>query len=177
VPLMDVPDVPPHEADGGGRPGKAGTRGRRRKERAIGLCRGVDYSKPGHERMDFLSPGLAADQYFVAYEKRPWDPWKKPSSDVELIVPPKHGKLEFVSHKDGGVLPAYTPVPEYVGDERIVFRVKVEGTTVRVIYLLKVTKRFADEAGVHEDLCRKTGNQWKISVADEPDHPPSSRSA
>ena len=51
-----------------------------------------------------------------------------------------------------------------MGDERIVFKVNVDATIVRVVYFLKVTKLSTDAAGVNDLLCKKTGGHWKISA-------------
>lgn len=160
---LDVSDAPRHYSVAAIAQAHPPQRPRANKERAIGVCYGVDYNKTGRENVSFLSPGFSADGYFVLYENRSSDPWKVPSRDVALVVKPKHGKLDYTKREDELFYPVYIPSPGYVGDEKIVFKVNVDGTIVRVVYLLKVTKMFADAEGVHDLLCRKTGTQWKIS--------------
>jgi len=41
--------------------------------------------------------------------------------------------------------------------------VKIDGTTVRLVYLLRITDLGVDRAGVDDLLCKKTGKFWKIS--------------
>ena len=79
---------------------------KRRGERAIGICSAVDYNKTELENVAFISPGRVADEYFVLYEDRPSDPWKVPSRDFELVVKPKHGKVDYIKHEDGLSYPA-----------------------------------------------------------------------
>lgn len=132
------------------------------KERAMGVCFGVDYNPAGQEHSSLLSPEYAAASYFSLYENLKVD--KPPLSNVELVVHPTHGKVIYPKYKDGLLHPTYVPDSGYVGDDKIVFNVNVDGVMVRVVYLLKVTKLFADSEGVHDFLCRETGAQWKISI-------------
>ena len=132
-----------------------------RKEHAAGVCFAIDYNSTPNERSTLLSPDAYAVDYFKLYQKR--DIAVPQLADIALVTQPKHGKVIYVKYKDGLSYPEYVPDFGYVGDEKLVFRVKVDGTTVRLAYLLKVTKLGADVEGVQDFLCKKNGNFWKIA--------------
>jgi len=112
--------------------------------------------------------------YFSRYEKREVE--RPPFGNVEVIGSPKHGKLTSLGEY------LYLPDPGYLGDDRAVFRVKIDGTTVRLVYLLRITDLGVDRAGVDDLLCKKTGKFWKISsdiqepvLASSPSNNPSAK--
>lgn len=136
------------------------------RERAIGVCYGVAFNPTGEEHSSLLTPQDVAASYFGFYEKKMVD--VPPLSNVELVGQPKHGKVLYSKYHDGMLHPTYIPAPGYVGDERIVFKVSVDGKTVKVVFLLNVTNRFTatDSSDVQDLLCKKTGDFWRISFWD-----------
>lgn len=131
-----------------------------KKERAMGLCFGVSSSKPEHASAVSLAVEYAAAEYFSLYEKiKVAEP--RPE-EIEIVERPIHGKAIQRTYEDGTSGYDYVPDSGYVGDERIVFRATVDGTTVRLVYLLKVTNVVTDNMS-NDIFCRKTGTQWKIS--------------
>jgi hypothetical protein len=130
------------------------------------MCTVVAYNPTTGQRYSgsSLDPQSLATIYFGLYEKR--EVARPPSSNVELISSPKHGKVKvYEASSEYG----YIPDPGYVGDDRLVFRVNVDGAPLRLVYLLKVTKMSVDAEGVHDVLCKGTGTFWKISL--NPDDP------
>ncbi|MCX7155119.1 MAG: hypothetical protein NTW45_01580 [Rhodocyclales bacterium] len=137
------------------------------QERAMGLCFGVDYNPQDRQYQQgyasSLSPEYAAAEYFKLYEKRTVA--VPASSNVELAEPPKHGKVVYSKFEDGSLNHQYIPDVGYVGDERIVFKVNVDRQTVKLVYLLKVTKVTTGGQVSDDVFCKKTGTQWKISLS------------
>ena len=137
------------------------------KGRAMGICFPIDYNTSGQQyAAGALSPEYAATTYFGLYEKRTID--QPLSSSVELIASPKHGEIVYSKYHDGSLRRDYVPKLGYAGDDKVVFRVKVGETTVRLVYLLKVTKLGVDTEGIQDVLCKETGDLWKISLPDTP---------
>jgi hypothetical protein len=159
---LDIPDVPQHYASAVIAQASQVEKAVPNRERAMGVCFGVDYNQIGQEyAADGLSPEYAAATYFKLYENRTVN--QPPSSNVELVEPPKHGKVVYSKFEDGSLNHQYIPDPGYVGDEKIVFKVNVDGTTVKLAYLLKVTKVVTGGQVSDDVFCKKTGTQWKIS--------------
>lgn len=143
------------------------------RERAMGVCFGVDYN-PVDQQYPALGAGLgpeySAATYFGLYEKRIVN--QPPSANVELVEQPKHGKVIYSKYDDGTLRRGYIPDPGYLGDDKIVFKVNVDGQVVRLVYLLKVTNVVTGGQVSHDVFCKKTGTQWKISSdSDSPQAP------
>ena len=135
------------------------------KERAIGYCLPSAYKRSAsHDVVTGLSPGSVAADYFHLYENRKVDP--ESASRVEVLVSPKHG---MVAPLEGYPIEYdYVPDPGYVGNDKVVLRVYIDRTMVRIVYLLKVTDRGGEDSSpVRDDLCKKTGIRWKISLPTE----------
>ena len=167
---VDVPDLPPPYASVLVAQSNQVTMAAARKERAAGICYAIDYNSTPNENSSFLSPHTVAVDYFKRFEKR--EVAAPQPTDIELITQPRHGKVVYQIYQDGLSYPVYIPDSRYVGDEKLVFRAKVDGTTIRLVYLLKVTDQGADLEGKQDFLCKKTGNFWKIAF--NPTNDPSS---
>lgn len=164
--LAPISDVPQHYASAVVAQASQAQKTPVHKERAMGICFGVDYNQSGQDYVSGgLSPEYLATAYFSGYENR--EVIQPPSSNAKLVTPPKHGKVVVAKYEDGSSKHQYVPAPGFIGDDKIVFRVNIDGTAVSVVYVLKVTKTFTDTPGVHDSLCKKTGTQWKISYVSE----------
>ena len=90
------------------------------------------------------------------------------SEQIQVIRQPKHGSLEYQAYSVGGRPGAdygtyiYTPEKGYLGNDKVIFKLEVNGKIFKVVYIFKV---------VHEDT---VGNDdpsmyackvetWKIS--------------
>ncbi len=133
------------------------------RERAMGVCFSLTYNPTGQEHSAFLSPEYAAAGYFALYENRETN--EPPSSNVELVEPPKHGKVTYSKYEDGLFHHKYIPNPGYVGDDKLVFKVHVDGQIVRLVYLLKISRTVVSNQS-DDVFCKKTGTQWKISLGE-----------
>jgi hypothetical protein len=160
---LDIPDVPQHYASVMVAQANQAVAN---KERAIGYCGAVDYRAAFNiDNYDLLDPETVAAAYFKLYEKI--EVGVPAITNVELVESPKHGKVIYTKYEDGLFHPAYHKDVGYVGDDKTVFKVNVDGKIVRVVYLLKVTDKGADSLEA-QDICKKTGNFWKISLPDIP---------
>lgn len=159
---LDMPDVPQHYASVVVAQANQAQAATVNKERAIGVCYGL-YNPADREYPSLLSPELSAVDYLGLYEKQTVD--VPPVGNVELVEQPKHGKVIYSKYEDGQLHPTYIPDFNYVGDETIVFKVNVEGATVKVVFLLKVTRQVTGGQISDDEFCKKTGTQWKISSA------------
>ena len=151
------------------------------KMRAMGICWPVrsntgtplEYSPKGRPLIEFISdeimpigPVDEAESYFFHYENgkrvghyeggKRLDP--TPDSAVKVIAPPKHGKL-FELEGDPYY---YRSDLGYVGDDKVIFEVMVEGMPVRVVMLLKIRENVVTDAQYNE-YCKV--DRWKISTA------------
>lgn len=160
---LDIPDVPQHYASVMVAQSNQAAAG---KERAIGICYAVDYNTSEMLISDGLGPQFVAKSYFWNYENKKEVALPSPD-DAELVVQPKHGKVDYVKYPSGLLHPQYVPDAGYIGDDKLVFKVKVDGKIVRVHYLLKVTDKGADSLAA-EGICKKTGSHWKISLPNTP---------
>ena len=140
---------------------KADARQNPAKERVMGVCALVPYLSPG----EMPGPGAGGDlpnhwarDYFRVYEKR--DAQLPSRVDVIVVEQPKHGKVVLGTNSANLELMQYIPDAGYVGSDRIVYSVSVEGKTVKLIYFVHVTKRHLDDVPV-TDFCK--ANTWKIS--------------
>ena len=155
---FDIPDVPHLYAGALVAQSNEARKRLENSERAIGVCFGA-HNPPGGEYATALSPQSAARAYFGLFEKKEVD--DPPLSNVELLVQPKNGKVVYSKYEDGLLHPTYIPSAGYFGDERIVFQVNVEGKSVRVVYVLKVTKHLTGGQLTNEYFCKR--DFWKIS--------------
>ena len=135
------------------------------KERTIGVCKGVqsllDSQADNSSVVATLIPHDWAKAYIERYEKIKI---KEPIfGNLELLVGPKNGNLEIFKDTDGTQFATYIPSAGFLGVETVIFRVSVDGLSVKISYLLKVTRDPADAHEVQNRLCGKTGDFWKIS--------------
>lgn len=160
--VMDIPDQPHPVVV---MASKLGTAQATTKERIMGVCAPVPYLAKGEE------PGIGAGgdlpnywarDYFKLYEKR--KVLLPAAKDVEVLSAPTHGRVEHNVHPNNGIEQwQYIPNPGYVGKDRIVYRVNVEGIPVKLVYYVHVTKVNLDsEESAIGDFC-KQGTVWKIS--------------
>ena len=139
------------------------------KMRAMGIC-ATARSNPGTPlhpaEYSPLDPRYAAESYFFIYEngKRVahFDEVGRhiplPLSAIKLIAPPKHG--QFSDGPDGFPY-MYMPDLDFVGDDKVIFEVTVEGMPVRVVVAIKVRENLGDEQ--YGEYCKV--DRWKISTA------------
>gem|GEM_PF-1257979 len=139
------------------------------KMRAMGVC-AVATSNPDTPRYsaEALGPGYVAESYFFFYEngKKFGKGYDKegnridaPSISIKVIAPPKHG--EFVESPNGHQY-MYAPDVGYVGNDKVIFEVMVEGQPVRVVYVIKVRENFYHSQGQFDKYCKVA--RWKISL-------------
>jgi hypothetical protein len=131
------------------------------KERVMGVCFPVQYLAPGEQPgpgEGGCSPNQWASTYFFAYERR--ETTSPPLTSVEIIAQPKHGKVVFGRNSPGDELLQYIPNAGYVGQDRVIYRVSVEGLPVKLIYFIHVTKKNLEDSDTSL-FCR--ANTWKIS--------------
>ena len=151
------------------------------KMRAMGICwlvrsntgTPLEYSPKGRPLIEFISdeilianPVAAAESYFFHYENGRQIPYvhnndgsltnATPDSAVKLIAPPKHGKLFELE----GYPYYYRSDLGYVGNDKVIFEVMVEGMPVRVVMLLKIRENVVTDAQYNE-FCKV--DRWKIS--------------
>ena len=140
--------------------------GKALKERVMGICLPVSYrasdTEPGIGMgADF--PQVGAKDYFGLYEKRQM-PLPDGVEDVQVIYTPKHGSVEpYKRPWDEFMGWRYVPNPGYEGQDRVEYRVNVDGQPVRLVYFIHVTKKNLDAVPSH-DICKQ--NPWKISLPD-----------
>ena len=131
--------------------------------RNIGVCFGVNANLSGLQNsFSRFDPSLDATRYLAQVEKLSIS--ERADISVALESGPRHGAVHPEQNPDGSTRYEYAPNAGFVGDERIVYRVSIDGTVVRVVYLLKVSRTAVDNIS-HALLCRKTGVVWKISQA------------
>lgn len=134
------------------------------KERVMGICSIVSYLAPGAipgPGEGGSEPNLWAREYFSQYEKR--DLAYPSRADIVVVEKPKHGKVVFGTNSANLELMQYIPDAGYVGTDRIVYSVSVEGKPVKLIYFVHVTKRNLNDV-LPTDFCK--ANTWKISQSD-----------
>lgn len=143
-------------------------------ERVAGVCRPVDYRTPDGDDGSYwpefnggLGPESVAQTYLARFENRP-DVYPN-LDDVEVLTRPRHGIVKLGT--SGGGDPQYNYIPElnYIGTDRLAFRVKTAVGTVLVQYYLVVTDK-GSESKAAEHLCDKASKHpkstsgWKISA-------------
>ena len=132
------------------------------KERVMGVCSLVSYLAPGavpRSGEGGSAPNDWAREYFRQYEKR--ELAYPTRADVTVVEQPKHGKVVLGTNSANLELMQYIPEAGYVGSDRIVYSVSVEGKPVKLVYFVHVTKRNLDDA-LPTDFCK--ANTWKISL-------------
>jgi hypothetical protein len=144
--------------------------------RVAGVCQAVDYRTPDGEDGSYwpefnggLDPQTIAELCFSRYESRP-DVQRPPFNAVEVLTQPRHGIVKLGTGEGGGAPPQYNYIPDlnYVGTDKITFRVTTSAGPVVVQYYLVVTNK-GSESSTSERLCDKASNHlrskagWKIS--------------
>jgi hypothetical protein len=136
------------------------------RERVMGVCAPVPYLAPGEQPgpgAGGSSPNHWARDYFWVYENREV---ALPSlRGVEIVTQPKHGKVVIGKNSGDDELLQYIPNAGYVGQDRIEYRVNVEGQPVKLVYFVHVTTQNLDDPDT-PIFCK--ANTWKISL-DSPD--------
>lgn len=158
----------------------ATTRGSKSRELVVGKCLPVYYRQGPVDLKDLkaltnglsgamLSPNNMVWTYLVYYEKQELTADSYPSiHDIQVVRQPKHGKI--IPVKSWGEWEDrlfYIPNEGYVGDDRVDFRVLVEGQPVRFVQFFKVTKLCVDcESGEADRLCKHGSDLRKIPSVD-----------
>jgi Bacterial Ig domain/Bacterial cadherin-like domain/Matrixin len=129
--------------------------------RVMGICQPVQYlpsgELPGPGEGGSL-PNHWARDYFQMYEGRAVE--LPPLRSVEIVRQPKHGKVVIAKNSADTELMQYIPDADYLGQDRIEYRVNIDGQPVRLVYFVHVTKKYLDDTPVTY-FCRD--NTWKIS--------------
>lgn len=163
--IMDMPDIPPQQA-----PiimlAQAAQPSTKELYGTVGVCS----VSPKAEQMDAekikegyysLSTRAYADNIFsikpldhgiVDYE----------NAEVTVLQQPKYGTLS--KDLSPGKDISYYPDPGYIGNDKVIFLVNIEGYKIKVVYLIKVVdiKDFNANPS-HRGECPKFTNWWVIS--------------
>jgi hypothetical protein len=147
--------------------------------RTLGVC----YPAPSEQYNgdNTLSPIASANNYFYDYEHQTYEQQniaakvKANSASVTILQQPKHGVLRLVTEADRGTLfdnsatfdptaaeYAYLPEKGYGNDSATLLVDFGGGLKVKVVYIFQQHEGPLGNTG-WEDVCTKTGTQWKIS--------------
>jgi hypothetical protein len=83
---------------------------------------------------------------------------------VTVLQPPKYGSLsQNLSSSDQYI--SYYPNPSFVGNDKVVFLVNIEGYKVKVVYYIKVNAHYSSDINPdpYRTDCPYPSNWWKIS--------------
>lgn len=143
------------------------------KERVAGVCRAIDYRPELGEGEGYwedsgggLGPESVARTYLVRHENR--SDVYPPLEAVEVLSQPQHGVVKLGTNAAGTPQYNYVPDINFIGKDKVTFRVTTSVGVVAVQYYLVVTNKGADgETG--RRLCDKATKQpnstsgWRIS--------------
>lgn len=139
-------------------------------ERVIGVCEAIDYRTPDGDDGSYwpefnggLGPQFAAQHYLVIYEKRSGIGYA-PLDAVEVLSQPQHGIVKRGANGGGTAQYNYVPDLNYIGTDKVVFRVMTDAGPVVVQYYLVVTNK-GSESETARRLCDKASkhpNSWKV---------------
>ena len=158
-----------------------------RRENVAGACQPINYRTidrttpdPNNRWAPYwdeseggISPQDIAVYYLMDYIKKRNVP--RPAIDaVEVLVPPKYGQVKRGTNAAGGN-PRYNYVPDvdFIGQDKVVFRVITAEGPVTVRYYLQVTDKGGDRVPP-ERFCKWL--YWKISSTPDDTDKQSNRS-
>ena len=105
---------------------------------------------------------------FDAFAYRFWETNTSAPKNIKLVKQPNHGRLKSYLDNAGGTHFLYLPNPRYLGNDKLSFKVNVDGKTFSMVYSIKIVD--SDKYGNLEStdkLCPNYG--WKISQSATPD--------
>ena len=145
-----------------------------KKEYAMGVCEGVYSDYPAYlAPYSLLRFGHLAEKYWGLQDI---PDYIKPEH-IQVIRAPEHGKLIYVakptdadvnnsynkSNLENGYYSyyEYTPKSGYMGNDKVTFKINVEGKVFKVVYVLKMSTGEEDSESHPWMYCNK--ESWKIS--------------
>lgn len=169
--IMDMPDIPPQQV-----PiimlAQAAQPNIKELYGTVGVCS----VSPKVEQMDAekikegyfsLSTRVYASNLFAI---KPLDPELDPrmvamdyeNADVTVLLQPKHGTLS--KDLSPGKDISYYPDSGYIGNDKVIFLVDIEGYKIQVVHLIKVVDiKGSNTNPSHRRECPKSTNWWVIS--------------
>lgn len=167
--IMDMPDIPPQQASviieaKASQTNKDGYYG------TVGVC----FARPTKEEMSSekdpngeydIAPRVYANNIFYRGSGFPQShDLDYETSKISVLEAPKHGALS--SDLSPGKIISYYPDAGYVGKDKVVLLVDIEGYKVKVVYFFKVVSNYeAGHKGLFKNICPDETNWFQISTS------------
>ena len=146
-----------------------------KKEYAMGMCLGVNYHSPQDSVHKGYSPLSVSYLGGLGYAEQYWGLKDLPDfvkpENIEVLHQPKHGKVIYeafpANSNPGSNYGDYRYIPNrgYLGDDKVTFKLNVDGKIFKILYVLKVIKQDNTGADIPPDTCNylPRGDAWRIS--------------
>lgn len=148
-----------------------------KKEYAMGMCMGVNYHNPQDaEYKGYFPMSVSYLLGGLGYARQYWGLQDIPDfvepEDVQVLHQPEHGKVVYEAFSKGGNPGSdyghyrYNPNRGYLGDDKVTFKLTVDGKAFKILYILKVIKQDNSGAEIPPEICEELprGDAWRIST-------------